>query len=448
MPFFSGAPAATRPSGGIGLVLLALSALAAAAPATIPPPATVADLDRILAVVNDDVITATEIDARLVQTKKQLALEKIKIPADEVLKRQLLERLILERLQLQLAAQAGIRVSDSDIDQQMEAVARNNRMSPEEFRKVLAREGMDLGAYRAQLRTQLTLRQLLEREINNRVSVSESEVRAFLDDRESRRNVNLAYDISHIFISLPESATSEAIQTAKGRAEEILQRLRQGADFEQTALTYSQGQEAMTGGRVGWKQAGQLPELFLAALKTMRPGAVSAVLRSPSGFHVLRLNDVRGESAPAPVMQTHARHILLRPSEIQSLEDARAKLLALKSRIEQGEDFANLARAHSEDTGSAASGGELGWVTPGQLVPEFEKAMEALKPGQLSAPVRTPFGLHLIQVLERRERDLSQERLEATARQQIHARKADERYDQWVRQLRDEAYVEYLAGEE
>jgi peptidyl-prolyl cis-trans isomerase SurA len=200
----------------------------------------------------------------------------------------------------------------------------------------------------------------------------------------------------------------------------------------------------LQGGQLGWRKAGQLPELFVAALKTLRPGAVSEVLRSPNGFHLLKLNAKRGDVEAQSVMQTRARHILLKPSEILSAEEAKNKLLQLRERVDNGEDFALLARAHSEDTGSASQGGDLGWVSPGQMVPDFEKAMNALKPGALSAPVKSPFGWHLIQVQERREQDVSGERLRAAARQQIHARKADERYEQWVRQLRDEAYVEIL----
>ena len=203
----------------------------------------------------------------------------------------------------------------------------------------------------------------------------------------------------------------------------------------------------MSGGNLGWKNAGQLPELFLSAIKNLASGSLTDVLRSPNGFHILRVNDRRGDVRTERVTQTHARHILLKSSEIQSLDDARAKLTQLRERIENGDDFAALARAHSEDPGSAINGGDLGWVSPGQLVPEFEKAMSALKPNGLSAPTHSPFGLHLIQVLGRRDQDVTQERTRGAARNQIHARKADERYEQWSRQLRDEAFVEYLPDE-
>ena len=246
---------------------------------------------------------------------------------------------------------------------------------------------------------------------------------------------------------MPESASPEAIAQAKGRAEEALQRIRQGGDFAQAAIGFSQGPEALSGGNLGWKNAGQLPELFLSAIKNLASGSLTDVLRSPNGFHILRVNNRRGDVRTERVTQTHARHILLKSSEIQSLDDARAKLTQLRERIENGDDFAALARAHSEDPGSAINGGDLGWVSPGQLVPEFEKAMSALKPNGLSAPTHSPFGLHLIQVLGRRDQDVTQERTRGAARNQIHARKADERYEQWSRQLRDEAFVEYLPDE-
>jgi len=402
------------------------------------------DIDRIVVIVNDDVITDSELGQRLRETRKQLELEKISAPPDAALKKQLLERMVLERVQIQLAAQTGIRVSESDVDRAFETVARRNNLGTEEFRKALTQKKMDIMAYRNQLRDQLTIQQLLEREINNRVTVTDNEVDNFLENPQNRADMDVSYQLSHILIGIPESASPEAIQAARKRAEDIRAELAAGANFEQTAVSHSQGTDALKGGNLGWKKAGELPELFLRALKNISVGQTSDILRSPNGFHILKLNNKRGDAQAEAVTQIHVRHILLRPSEILSPEDARNKLLALRERIENGEDFAALARAHSEDTGSAASGGDLGWTNPGQMVPEFEKAMNALQPNQLSQPVKTAFGLHLIQVLDRRSHDMTQERVLAAARQQIHARKADERYEQWARQLRNEAFVEYL----
>ncbi len=425
-----------------GLILLLLPGFAAAAPQR-----TNGNIDRIVVIVNDDVITESELNQRLRETRKQLELEKINTPPDAALKKQLLERMVLEHLQLQLATQTGIRIGDADVDRAFETVARRNNLGADEFRKALMQKGMDVTAYRNQLREQLTIQQLLEREINNRVNVTDTEVTNFLENSQGRAGMDVSYQLSHILIGIPESASPEAIQAARKRAEDIHRQLTQGANFEQTAVSHSQGADALKGGNLGWKKAGELPELFMGALQNMAAGDISEVIRSPNGFHILKLNNRRGDTQAEAVTQTHVRHILLRPSEILSPEDARNKLLALRERIENGEDFTALARAHSDDPGSAASGGDLGWTNPGQMVPEFEKAMNALKVDQISEPVRSSFGLHLIQVLGRRSHDVTQERVFAAARQQIHARKADERYEQWVRQLRNEAFVEYLADD-
>ena len=433
------------PQRSLRLIMFGLwlmPALAVAAPA-----ASIATLDRILVVVNDDVVTQSELALRVAETKKQLQVEKITPPPDDVLRRQVLEHLVFERVQLQIASQTGIRVSETEVDKALESVAQQNKMSVEEFQKFLRREGIDPAAHRASLRNQMLVRQLQEREVLHRVAVTDAEVDNFLENQESRDSVNLSFNLSHIFIPVPESASPEAIAQAKGRAEEALQGLRQGGDFAKAAVSFSQGPEALSGGNLGWKSAGQLPDLFLSAIKNLVSGSLTDILRSPNGFHILRVNDRRGDVRAERVAQTHTRHILLKSSEIQSLDDARTKLNQLRERIENGDDFAALARAHSEDPGSAINGGDLGWVSPGQLVPEFEKAMNALKPNGLSAPVRSPFGLHLIQVLERRDQDVTQERTRGAARNQIHARKADERYEQWARQLRDEAFVEYLPDE-
>lgn len=427
------------------LILLSLTTVAAIAAKS---PAAVQDVDRIIAVVNNDVITAVELATRVADTKKQLAIERIKMPPDEVLRKQLLERMILEHVQLQLAAQSGIRVSDSEVEKAIETIARRNNMGPDALYRMLAREGLEPEAYRRQIQTQITIQQLMEREIGSRVTVTESEVTNFLQNAQSRGAARQEYRLAHIFLSVPESASTEQIQAARARAEGVHTQLKAGADFAQAAVTHSQGPDAMKGGSLDWKKAGQLPELFLKALDAMGPGDISGVLRGPNGFHILKLHDVRGAAAAEAVTQTRVRHILLRPSEIQSAAEAQERLRQLRARIKNGDDFAALARAHSEDTASATGGGDLGWVGPKQLVPEFETAMNVLKPNDISAPVKTPFGFHIIQVLERRRADVSEERARTAARRQIHARKADDRLEQWARQLRDEAYVEYHLEEE
>lgn len=400
------------------------------------------DLDRILVIVNDDVITQSELGSRLPAIKQQLLKQRVRLPADEVLNRQVLERMILERLQLQLAAQLGIQVSEAKVEQAFARLAQQNKLSVEQFKAALTAEGIAIAAFREQLRDQLTIQQLLEREINSRVSVSESEVQAFIAER-ARRGEAIAYNVGHILVAVPENANTAAVQAAERRARELVRQLRNGGDFEQTAVAQSQDAKALEGGALGWRTPEQLPALFVSALKGMEAGEISDVLRSANGFHILKLNGKRGGDQRQAVVQQRARHILIKPNELVSLNDAEAKARALRDRIEQGTDFAALAKAHSDDPGSVANGGDLGWVTPGQTVPEFERALNELKPGEVSQPVRTPFGVHLIQLLERREADISAERSEMEARAEIRARKADERYEQWLRQLRDEAYVEY-----
>lgn len=399
-------------------------------------------IDRILIVVNDEIITAREVQTRVNVVRARLASQKVNLPPDEILRRQVMERMVIDRLQQQVARQYGITVSDERLDQAVRQVAEQNRKSPEELRRESEKIPGGYRAFREELRGQLLVQQLIEREVNNRVSVSQAEVDNFLA-AQAERGGEVEYNISHILLALPESASPEVIARAKQNADRLLAELRKGADFGQVAVANSQGQNALEGGGLGWKQAGQLPDLFVNALQTLKPGTVSEVLRSPSGFHLLRLNDWRGGSKAMRVTQTHVRHILIKTSELQSLREAKRRVDQLRERIVNGADFAETARAHSEDIGSAANGGDLGWMSPGQTVPDFETAMNALKPGELSLPVTSPFGVHLIQVLERREFDVSQEREAATARKQLHSRKADERYEQWLRQLRDEAFVEY-----
>ena len=418
----------------VTLVLYAQSAAHASPPTR--------SIDRILVVVNDDIITVRDVDNRLESIRRRLTAQKVALPPDSILRQQVLERMITERLQSQLARQYGITVNEDQIDRAIRQVVEQSRKSAEEFRRDA--EGLPGGfkAVREEIRDQLLVQQLIDREINNRITVSDSEVEAFLDAQRARGG-EMEINLSHILIALPESASPEVIARARVKAEKIHQELKKGADFSQLAVTHSQGQRALEGGGLGWKGAGQLPDLFVNAVQPLATGELSEVLRSPSGFHILQLNDRRGGSASLNVQQTRARHILIKVSELVSLTEARRRAERLRERLLGGEDFAQVARAVSDDIASAAKGGDLNWVNPGQTVGEFEKAMSALKPGDISEPVRSPFGYHLIQVQERRERDVSHEREVANARNQIHARKADERLEQWLRQLRDDAYVEY-----
>jgi peptidyl-prolyl cis-trans isomerase SurA len=421
------------------LLAIALSVCGLVAPAL----AAIVDIDRIVVVVNEDVITNTELEARIEEIKQELAARNIDLPAESVLRKQVVERMVFERIQLQLADEAGVRVNDKDMEQAIARVAEQNNRTVEQLYRALRRDGIEIEGYRSQIRNDLKIQRLLQREITNRVTVSNAELENFLATRDDQAQVDDAYHISQILIAVPNSATPEQVEAAKTKADEIYESLIAGASFEQAAITHSDGQNALQAGSLGWKKPGQLPGMFLESLLALEAGAVTDVLRSPVGFHILKLDERKLGVQAQPVPQVHVRHILLRPSEVRSISEVKTKLEQLRERVLNGDDFAELARAHSEDKSSAAKGGDLGWVNPGQTVPEFEKEMNELEPSELSEPVETPFGLHLIQVLAKRTHDVSEERSRAAARQQIQTRKADARYDQWVRRIRDEAYVNY-----
>jgi peptidyl-prolyl cis-trans isomerase SurA len=421
------------------LLTIALSVCGLVAPAL----ATIVDIDRIVVVVNEDVITDTELRARIEEIKRELAARNIDPPAQSVLREQVVERMVLERIQLQLADEAGVRVNDKDVEQAIAVVAERNNRTTEELYRALRRDGIEIERYRSKIRNDLKIQRLLQKEVNNRITVSDAEIENFFATRDKQTRVDDAYRVSQILIAVPDSAIPEQVEAAKTKAEGIHQSLLAGASFERAAITHSDGKNALQGGLLGWKKPGQLPGMFLESLLALEPGGVTDVLRSPVGFHILKLDERKLGAQAQPILQVHARHILLQPNEVRSISEVKSKLEQLRERVLNGEDFAELARAHSEDKSSAAKGGDLGWVNPGQTVPEFERKMNELEPNELGEPVETPFGLHLIQVLAKRMYDVSDERSRAAARQQIHSRKADARYEQWLRQMRDEAYVNY-----
>lgn len=405
-------------------------------------------IDRIVAVVNKEVVTLSELNEQVTSAERQLRRQGTPLPERSVLERQLLERLILQKAQLQLARDSGIRVDEIQLDRAVQRIAENNNMTLVGFRRALEADGVNFERFREEVREQILLTRLREREIDGRIQVSDSEVDLYLEELKASGSERVEYNIAHILVRVPEQARPDQIEQARERAQKARAEALAGHDFGKLAATYSDGPDALRGGAVGWRERDRLPELFTAALDKMTPGAVSEVMRSPAGFHVLKLVDRRAAgSTSAPVVQTHARHILVRTSEIVSESDARRRLSELRERIVRGgEDFAELAKRYSED-GTAARGGDLDWVHPGDTVPEFERAMSALAPGEVSQPVKTPFGWHLIQVLARRTADLSVERKRLNARQVLRARKADEAYQEWLRQLRDRTYVEVRLAE-
>ncbi len=403
-------------------------------------PRSIVVVDRIVAVVNDEVITERELAARVDFALRQLAQQGTQPPARQVLERQLLERTINDRVQMQHARDTGTRVDDAELDRAMLKIAEQNKMTVVELRTVLAKDNVPYDKFREDIRSEITLSRLREREVAQKIVVTESEVDNFIQSQMAQSGRD-EFNVSHILISVPEKATPEQLQQRRERAEQALSQIKGGADFRQIAAAFSDGPEALQGGLLGWRESSRLPALFLDALRPLQAGQLSELLRSSNGFHILRLNERRGGAAPVMIQQTRARHILIKTNELVSETEARNRILTLKERLDNKADFAELARLRSEDT-SASRGGELNWLSPGDTVPEFERAMDALKPGEISAPVRSPFGWHLIQVIERRNQDMTQEGRRLNARQTLRDRKTDEAYQEWVRQLRDRAYVE------
>lgn len=399
-------------------------------------------VDRIVAIINKDVVTSSELAEQVSFAQRQLRRQGIAPPERAVLERQLLERLILEKAQLQLAKENAIRVDEVQLDRSIERIAQSNNLTLAGFRQMLEKDGVPFERFREDVRSQIMLTRLREREVDERIEVSESEINLYLEETKAAGSAQTEYNFAHILVRLPEQASPERIEQARARAEKARAEARAGADFGALAASTSDAPGSLQGGTMGWRAEERLPELFAGSLKAMRPGEVSEVLRSPAGFHVLKLIERRGMEAGAPVTQTRVRHILVRPSEVVSEADARRRLLDLRERIVTGgADFAELARLHSQD-GSAARGGDLDWVYSGDTMPEFERAMDALKPGEVSQPVKSPFGWHLIQVLERRAAGLSPDRRRLQARMTLRERKADEAFQEWLRQLRDRTYVE------
>lgn len=399
-------------------------------------------LDRVVAVVNDEVITQIELADEVGLAVRQLNLQGTPLPARVTLERQVLARMITQRILLQNAKRTGIRVTDGELNKAMERMAAENKMSKEQFRDAMETQGISVSRFRERIRSEIMIARLKEREVDNKVTITEAEIDSYLRNQVSRTGKDDQYNVAHILILVPEGASPDEIRKNRDIAEDALRQLRNGADFGQIAASISDAADALEGGALGWRSAAQLPELFVDAVSGMSVGDVSSTLRSANGFHIVKLLDKRGNTEKLIVQQTHAQHILIRLNEVVSEQDARQRLSGLKQRIEMGDaDFGELARQYSDDA-SAAKGGDLGWISPGETVPDFERAMNELPPGGVSDPVQTPFGLHLIKVLERRDEDLSEERQRVLARQAIRLRKADSAAQEWIRQQRDKAYVD------
>ena len=406
------------------------------------------ELDRVVAVVNDDIISRSELDARLERVREQLRQSGTAPPPPDALRRQVLERLILRRLQLQIARNSGMRVDDQSLNRTILRIAEQNELTLREFRDAVERDGYDFARFREEVRNDVLIAEVRRRRVENQINISQRDIDDYISMTESRgaEADRHRYRVGHILIAVPDGASSEEIDEARERAERVLEELRAGADFANMAVTHSDGQKALEGGDLGWRLASDLPTMLADAVLRLETGDVSEPVRSASGFHLVKLVDRQG-SQRQMIRQTLARHILITLDALTDNAEARRQLGVLRERIVNGEDFGELARIHSDDPGSASTGGELGWIDPGNTVPVFERTMDSLAPGSISEPFRSRFGWHLVQVLERRDRDATETSRRAEARRRLRARKIEENTQAWLRRVRGEAYVECRLGE-
>ena len=416
-------------------------------------------LDQIVAVVNGEIITRNELRERVDTVNKTLARQGTQLPPADVLERQVLERMIVEKAEVQLAMENGVRVDDVQLDRATQRVAESNSMSVQAFRDRIEKEGTAFARFRDELRSQIMMERVRSKEVDEKVQVGEGEIDAFIADQTGTASSGSAsasseVDIAQILVRVPEQATPEQIERQRAKAEDLYKQASGGADFGRLAASYSDSPEGLQGGDLGFRSQDRLPQLFIDAIAPLSPGQVAKPVKSANGFHILKLVARRGAGAgagtasaagsglTAPVEQTHARHILIRVNEVVSDDQAKTRLADIRQRIEnKTANFEDMARAYSNDA-SASRGGDLGTLYPGDTVPEFEKAMNDLKPGEVSEPTRTPFGYHLIQVIDRKKQDMAQDRMRLLARQAIRERKIDEATESWLRELRDRAYVE------
>jgi peptidyl-prolyl cis-trans isomerase SurA len=418
-----------------------------------PRPSTPVPVDRIVAVVNSEAITEQELVQRTRSIEQRARQQGLQLPPPDQFQRQVLERMIIDRAALQAARESGIRIDDAMIDRALTRIAAESNLTVPQLRQRLESEGTSFAMFRQELVGEMAVARLREREIDARIQVSEAEIDAAIAEQAAGGTGpgQAEYDIAQILVRVPEGAGPEVVERARARAEAIAREARGGADFVQLASAAAAGTDGVTGGTLGMRPADRLPPVFVQAVESLQPGGIAPIVRSDAGFHVLRLNDRRspgsGKSLGAPVRQTRARHILIRVNEINPEAEVVRRLTEIRQRIEAGTvDFADMARQYSVD-GSAAQGGDLGWVYPGDTVPEFERAMDGLQPGQVAGPVRSPFGYHLIQVVERRTDEASPDRIRAAVRNALRERKAAEAFQEWISQIRDRAFVDVRLDE-
>ncbi|HKD52693.1 MAG TPA: peptidylprolyl isomerase [Steroidobacteraceae bacterium] len=400
-------------------------------------------LDRVVAIVNDGVVLNSDLDAQIGAVTERLRQQKLELPPQNVLRQQVLDRLVLQEIQLQRANHAGVKVSDEQLNLALQDVAKRNNITLSQLPDALAQQGIDYTAYREDMRKEITLGLLRQRDVLQHISVTPREIDQYLEKQAKTPSEHNEYNVSHILIAVGQEASPAQLDAAGKRAQEVYERARSGEDFAKLAVAYSNSQTALDGGSLGWRKGSELPTFLTDIITKLKPGEVSEPLRTPTGFHIIRLNEVRGGGAQAVENQVHVRHILIKTNALSDDATVRGKLDAIRDRVQRGEDFAVIAQTVSEDPGSASDGGDLGWTGPGAFAPEFEQAIENLKDNEISPPFQTQFGWHIVQMLGHRRFDNSDELKRRQAVEAIRASKADEETELWLRQMRDEAYVEY-----
>jgi peptidyl-prolyl cis-trans isomerase SurA len=445
-------------SAGLGLILAACAgsppveepavtkapvAASAAPQAEAKPVLRGESLDRIAAVVNDDVILMSELDAHVAVVQKQLAARSTELPPVDVLRKQVLDQMITVRIELQQAANRGVSVSDDAVNQALSRIARDQNLTLDQLPDKLKAEGFDYAQFRQDLRDQLIVHNLEEQVVNDDMRITPQEVDDELRADDTNGNSTTQYHLSEILVATPSNPTAEQLAAARKKANDLYQKLKAGADFAAAAVASSDDQQALKGGDLGWRPGAQLPTIFTTVVQQLKPGEISEPVVSASGFHIVKLDDIKRTDEQHLVTQTHTRHILLRLSAVLNRDQAKAKLDDLRKQILAGADFAKLAQQNSEDPGSASQGGDLGWVDPGAMVPEFEEQMNKLQPGEISEPFPSQFGWHLLQVLGRRQSDESADYRKNKAYEAIFTRKSEEIVQRWVAELKDSSFIEY-----
>jgi len=398
-------------------------------------------LDRVVAVVGEEALMESELQERMQLVRSQIAERGLRVPPDEVLREQVMERLVIDTIQLQLATEGGLRIDEQTLTGTIDRIARQNNMDRAQFRRAIESEGTSFTAFREQIRQEMLISQVRQRQVGQRIQISQQEIDNYLSSPEALEEEGREFRVGHILIPVPDSPSPEQVATAQEKAEELLAEIRAGESFQELAVSASAGDQAFSGGDLGWRTALALPSLFADRVVTLDVGETAGPIRSPSGFHLIQLLETRGGSEHL-VEQTRARHLLLTPNALRDEETTQALILQMRQRIQDGESLADLAREYSDDRASRQSGGNLGWVSPGQMVPAFEEAMQELEPGEISQPVQSRFGWHLIEVQERRQSDVTDSMRRQQVQQLLSERRFEEEVQNWLREIRDSTWVD------